>query len=327
MKKILVMFTALLLMLAMSTTAFAATEYLVLTTGGATGAYYMFGGEIASMLSNTVDGVDITTQTSGGSKDNVRALFAEEAEIAIMQNDVMSYAYQGTDDFGGQSIEGFSAIGALFPEHVHIVVAKDSGIKSVSDLKGCNVGIGAVGSGAYFNVIHVLEMAGMTLKDIKVQYLSFAESAESFANRQIDAFFVTGPYSHAAIVDASLKREISLISFSEEEMAKLKDNYEFYVDGVIPAGSYEGVDVDTVCPAVTAVMVVDDDLSEELVYNLTKSLFENKDQLTNAKKEYLSVETAVEGIPTKLSDAANGVEGGSFHPGALKYYREIGVLD
>lgn len=323
-----VFFTFLTVLLICScVTSFADTKYLVLTTGGATGAYYMFGGEIASMLSATVEGVDITTQTSGGSKDNVRALYAEEAEIAILQNDVMSYAYQGTEDFGGQSIECFSAIGALFPEYIHIVVAKDSEINSVADLKGRNVGIGAVGSGAYFNVVHVLEMADITLNDIKVQYLSFAESAESFVNRQIDAFFVTGPYAHAAIVDASLKRDIRLISFSAEELGLLKNSYEFYVDGIIPAGTYKGVDVDIVCPAVTAVMAVSDELDEDLVYNLTKSLFENKEELTNAKKEYLTVENAIQGIPTKLSDVADGIEGGSFHPGALKYYREIGVIE
>lgn len=328
MKRKLITFVSIALVLVLGLScALAATNYLVLTTGGATGVYYIFGGEIASMLTSTVPGIDITTQTSGGSKDNIRALYAGEAEIGITQNDVMSYAYQGTADFGGQSVECFSAVGALFPEYIQIVVAKDSGITCVSDLKGRNVGIGAVGSGAYFNVVHMLENAGMTLDDVNVQYLSFAESAEAFANRQIDAFFVTAPFGHASIVDASMKRDINLLSFSEDEMTALKGKYEFYVDGVIPAGTYQGVDVDIVCPAVTAVLVVSDDLDEETVYQMTKSLFENKDLLTNAKKEYLNTEFAVQGIPTKPSDAANGVEGGSFHPGAIRYYQEIGVMD
>ena len=327
MKKIVAILLAALMVL-MSITACSqdkGPERLVLSTAGTSGVYYIFGGEIAAMLNEHIDGVEITTQSSDGSKANILALQEGEADIAWTQNDVMSYAYAGTDDFGGKPIDDFSAIGSIYPEVIQIVVAKDSGIKSVADLKGKNVGIGAVGS--YFNAVQVLELAGMTLDDIQPQYLSFAESAESFQNRQLDAFFVVGAYPHASVVDAAYKRDIDILSFSDEEIAALQEMYSFYVSDVIPAGTYEGLDSEVKVPAISAVLVASNDLSEETVYQITKNLFENVDELTNSKKEYMSLETAVQGIPISQTDAANGVTDGSFHPGARKYYEEQGILE
>ncbi len=324
MKKLLVLLVAV----AMLTVSFAALadEYLVFSTGGTTGTYYAFGGEISALLTQKIDGLEVTAQASGGSKANILAISQGEAELAWTQNDVMSYAYQGTEDFGGQPVETFSAIGAIYPETVHLVVAKDSGITKVEDLKGKNVGVGAVGSGVYFNAVQILEIAGMTLNDIIPHYLSFAESAESFQNRQVEAFFVVSAFPNASIVDVALKRPVSLLTFEGEQLAALQEKYPYYVTDVIPAGTYEGLDADVTVPAITAVFVASNDLDEELVYQITKALFENKDELTNAKKSYIDPASAVKGVPTSQSDAAQGVTGGSFHPGAVRYYKEIGVM-
>ena len=324
MKKLLVLLVAA----AMLTVSFAALadEYLVFSTGGTTGTYYAFGGEISALLTQKIDGLEVTAQASGGSKANILAISQGEAELAWTQNDVMSYAYQGTEDFGGQSVETFSAIGAIYPETVHLVVARDSGITKVEDLRGKNVGVGAVGSGVYFNAVQILEIAGMTLNDIIPHYLSFAESAESFQNRQVEAFFVVSAFPNASIVDVALKRPVSLLTFEGEQLAALQEKYPYYVTDVIPAGTYEGLDADVTVPAITAVFVASNDLDEELVYQITKALFENKDELTNAKKSYIDPASAVKGVPTSQSDAAQGVTGGSFHPGAVRYYKEIGVM-
>ncbi len=325
MKKALVFLLSLALVLAMSSSALA-TDYLVFSTGGTTGTYYAFGGEIAALLSKKVDGLDVTAQSSGGSKANILAIKEGEAEIAWTQNDVMSYAYQGTEDFGGKPVECFSAIGSIYPEAVQLVVAKDSGITTVEDLKGKNVSVGAVGSGVYFNAVQILEIAGLTLDDIKPQYLNFNESADSFQNRQLDAFFIVSGFPNASIVDTALKREINIVSFDSDKMAQLQAKYPVYVTDVIPAGTYAGLDNDVTVPAVSSVLIVSNDLSEDLVYAMTKALFENADELTNAKKSYISAENAVKGVPTSPTDAANGVTIGSFHPGALRYYKEIGVI-
>lgn len=324
MKKIVAL--ALALALSLSFTAAFAVDYLVFTTGGTTGTYYSFGGEIAALLSANVEGLDITAQTSGGSKANILAITEGEAEIGWTQNDVMSYAYQGTEDFGGQAVETFSAIASIYPEVVHLVVAKDSGVTTIDQLAGKNVGVGAIGSGVYFNAVQMLEIAGLTMDDIIPHYLSFAESAESFQNRQIDAFFIVSGYPNASIVDVAMKREIGILTFTQADMAKLQEKYVVYVTDTIPAGTYQGVETDVTVPAISAVLVASNELSEDIVYNMTKALFENKDALTNAKKAYISPESAVLGIPTSQTDAANGVTYGSFHPGALKYYKEIGVI-
>ena len=229
-------------------------------------------------------------------------------------------------------METFAAIAAIYPEVVHLVVAKDSGITKVEDLKGKNVGVGAVGSGVYFNAVQILEIAGMTLNDIVPHYLSFAESAESFQNRQVEAFFVVSAFPNASIVDVALKRPVSILTFEGDQLAQLQAKYTYYVTDTIPAGTYEGLEADVVVPAISAVLVASNELDEDLVYSITKTLFEGKDELTNdtwttnAKKAYISVENAVLGVPTSTSDAANGVTGGTFHPGAVKYYKEIGVM-
>lgn len=325
MKKAFAFFLSLLLVLSLMGNALAA-DYLVFSTGGTTGTYYAFGGEIAALLSSKVDGLEVTAQSSGGSKANILAINEGEAEIVWTQNDVMSYAYQGTEDFGGKPVETFSAIGSIYPEVVHLVVAKDSDITKVEDLKGKNVGVGAVGSGVYFNAVQMLEIAGLTLNDIVPHYLSFAESADSFQNRQVDAFFAVSGFPNASIVDVSMKRPIRILTFGEDQMKQLQSKYVFYVTDTIPAGTYTGLDEDVLVPAVSSVLVVSNELSEEIVYQMTKALFENKDELTNAKKAYISAENALKGVPTSKTDAAAGVTIGSFHPGALRYYKEIGLI-
>lgn len=326
MKKKYALLIVIAIMVSLFFTACSETPHLVFSTGGTTGVYYIFGGEIATLWMKNVENADVTVQSSGGSKDNILALYQGEAEIAWVQNDVMSYAYNGDDFFAGTVADNFSAIGAVYPEVVQLVVAKDSGIESVKDLAGHNVSVGPSGSGHYFNALQILEINGMTIDDIKPQYLSNSEVIESFQNKQIDAFFLTAAYPHATVTDVSLKREIEVIGFSEDEIMALQSMYSFYVTDMIPAGTYEGVDTDKLVPAISAVLVVRDDVPEEVVYNLTKVLFENSDELTNAKKSFISVEFAIEGIPVKAADAEAGVTIGSFHPGALKYYKEIGLI-
>ena len=327
MKRMLGILMALILVCSVAVTAAADTNYLVFSTGGTTGVYYIFGGEIATLWMNNVPDVDVTVQSSGGSKDNILALYQGDAEIAWTQNDVMSYAYNGDDFFAGTVADNYSAIGSIYPEVVQLVVAKDSGITSVKELAGHNVSVGPMGSGHYFNAMQILEINGMTINDIKPQYLSNSEVIESFQNRQIDAFFLTAAYPHATVTDVSLKREIEVIGFTQEEIEKLQASYSFFVTDTIPAGTYEGVTEEKLVPAISAVLVVRNDVSEDVVYNLTKAFYEHADELTNAKKSYISAENAIRGIPVSKADAEAGVTIGSFHPGALRYYRELGLVD
>ena len=314
MRKFLVLLLTLALVLT-SLSVLAETTYLGITTGGTAGTYYPLGGEIAALWMKHIPGLDVSVQSSGGSKDNILKMNNKEADLGTVQNDVMYYAYQGDKDFfAGQVIDSFVAIGSLYPELVQVVVPAESDIKTIADLKGKNVSVGAVGSGVYFNAVQLLGEAGLTLEDIKPQHLSFDESATSFQNRQLDAFFVTAGLPNPAIMDVDSKRDVRLIGLTDEQMAALQEKYAFYVPVVVPAGAYKGILEDVTVPAVGAVLICGKDLDEELVYQMTKVLYENKDEMTHAKKEFISAETGVEGIPVP------------FHPGAERYFKEKGLL-
>jgi TRAP transporter TAXI family solute receptor len=314
MKRLLSTCLAMVLLLGMAGVA-GATEYLGLATGGTTGTYYALGGDIAALWMANIPDLDVTAQSTGGSKANIMLINDREAELATVQNDVMYYAYQGDQDFfDGQVIDSFTAIGALYPELVQIVVAADSGIKTPTDLKGRNVGIGAVGSGVYFNAVQILENAGLTIDDISPHYYSFDESSTAFQNQQIDAFFVTSGLPNTSIIEVANKRDINLVGLDEAALATLMEKYSFYVPVTVEAGTYAGMAEDVTVPAVGAVLICATDLDEEIVYQLTKVLYEQTDSLSHAKKTSISAEAAVQGVPVP------------FHPGAQRYFTEIGLL-
>lgn len=313
MKKTLAFLLTAVLLLT-SLTAFA-TTYLGITTGGTAGTYYPLGGDIAQLWMKHIPDLDVSVQSSGGSKDNILKMNNKEADLGTVQNDVMYYAYQGDQDFfNGEVIDSFVAIGSLYPELVQVVVAAESDIKTIADLKDKNMSIGAVGSGVYFNAVQLLGEAGLTLDNIKPQHLSFDESATSFQNRQLDAFFVTAGLPNPAIMDVASKREVRLIGLEEAQMASLQEKYSFYVPVTVPAGTYNGMTEDVTVPAMNAVLIVSKEVSEDLVYQMTKVLFENTDELTHAKKEFINGEFGVKGVPVP------------FHPGAEKYFKEVGLL-
>ena len=292
-----------------------ATDYLGLATGGTTGTYYALGGDIASLWMAKIADLDVTAQTTGGSKANILLINDGDAELGTVQNDVMSYAYAGDqDNFGGQVIDSFVAIGSLYPELVQIVVAADSDIQTIADLKGKNVSIGAADSGVRFNAIQILGNSGLTLDDINEQYMNFNESAEAFQNKQVDAFFITAGLPNTSIIEVANKTKIRLLGLDEAGMASLMSQYSYYVPVTVPAGTYNGMEADVTVPAVNAVLICSKALDEELVYNLTKVLYENTAELSHAKKSEISAEYAVTGIPVP------------FHPGAEKYFKELGLI-
>jgi uncharacterized protein len=315
MKRILALVLALMLLGASS--VLAETQYLGFATGGTAGTYYPLGGDIAALWMAKIPDLSITVQSTGGSKANILLLKDGDAEIATVQNDVSYYAYMGDKEFfAGEVIDSFAAIGALYPEVVQIIVAADSGIKTVADLNGKKVGIGALGSGAFFNAVQILANAGLTLDNIEEQHLSFDESSTAFQNLQIDAFFVTSGVPNTAVIEVANKRAINVLGLDEAAMASLQASYSFYVPVTIPAGTYNGVNEDITAPAVSAILICSKNLSEDLVYSLTKVLYENTAELTHAKKAYINSAYAVSAIPANVP----------YHPGALKYFTEIGLL-
>jgi len=313
-KRILALAMALILLVGITATASAAT-FISIATGGTSGTYYPLGGDIANLFNTVIKDVKASAQATGGSADNLRLMQAGDAEMGTVQNDVAIFAYTGTDSFENEQITGFSVVSSLYAEYVQIVVRADSDIQCISDLKGKVVSIGAAGSGVYTNAMHVLEAAGLTVDDIDAQYLSFAESGDGLKNKQIDAAFICAGIPNAAITELASTTGVRLVPLSDEEVNKLITAHPTYANLKLPADVY-GLDADVNSIAITALLVCTDTLDDDLVYEMTKALFEQEGILTHAKAAEITLDTAFAGVGEL-----------PFHPGAVRYYQEVNLMD
>ena len=260
--------------------------------------------------------MNVTAQATGASAENLRLINKGEAEYAIVQNDVMDYAYNGSDMFEGEKLANIATIGTLYPEVVQIAASKDSGIKSIADLRGKRVSIGDAGSGVEFNAKQILEGYGITFDDIKKNNLSFKESAEGIQNGTLDACFVTAGVPNSALQELAFTSGLILIPVDDDAAEKICSKYGYYTKTTIPGGTYKGTDNDTQALAIKATLAVNSSLDENIVYEMTKALFENLNTLgdAHAKGKEVSAAAAVTGVSVP------------FHPGAIKYYKEIGLM-
>jgi len=287
---------------------------LKMATGGTTGTYYAYSGAVSQVLSSKINNLSFDVQSTGASKANIFLVADKEADIAIVQNDVMYYAYNGIDLFANEgAVKGFSAMAGCYAEVCQIV--SKSNITSIEELKGKRVSVGDIGSGCEFNARQILEAYGMTFDDIQVNNLSFADSASALKDDKIDAFFCVAGAPTTAIVELATSNSINILEVDDAHAAKLIADYPFYTKFNVPGGAYKGVDRDVQTVAVVATYIVSDNLDEKIVYEMTKALFENKEEIAKAhpKGAELDPEYAVAGISIPI------------HPGALKYYKEIGV--
>jgi TRAP transporter TAXI family solute receptor len=234
--------------------------------------------------------------------------------MAIVQNDVMDYAYKGTELFNGTPVKDFSAMAAVYAEACQIVAVPS--IKSIADLKGKNVSVGDVGSGTEFNARQILEAYGITFDDIKKQNLGFGPSADALRDGKIDAFFCVAGAPTTAIIDLAVGRDITILEVDDAHASALKQKYPFYSQLTIPGGSYKGVPNAVKTVTIKATFIVSNKLSADTVYKLTKTLIEDKEEIqaAHAKGAEISAAYAVDGISVP------------YHPGAEKYFKEIGAL-
>ena len=297
-----------------STPAPAEKTTQVLATGGTTGTYYGVGSAMMNVLNPLLTLTELNVTSTGASKDNVEGITDDEYGLAILQSDVLTYAHEGTNVFTGPETDALWVAG-LYNETVQITAK--GGITSVDQLKGKAVCVGDQGSGTEFNAYQVLEAYGMTADDIKVVHANFGEASEMLKNGQIDAAFTVAGAPTTAITElATSGMDFSLVSLDQEHVDALHDKYTFLVQENLPAGTYEGVDTETICVAVEAALVASTDMSEDAVYELTKTMFENLEDLgtSHAKFQLVSAEKAAENGSVPM------------HPGAEKYYKEIGLL-
>jgi uncharacterized protein len=288
---------------------------LRMATGGPTGTYYAFGSAVAQILSEKTK-IAMPVQSTGASKANIELIDSGDVEIAIVQNDTMDYAARGLENFNGTKYNTFSAMAAVYAEVCQIVVGASSGIRSVADLKGKNVSVGDVGSGTEINARHILDAYGLSYSDITVQNLGVGPSADALRDNKIDAFFFTSGAPAAGITDLAANRDIVLLEIDDAHIAQLRAKYPSYTQYAIPAATYRGQNAAVKTVAIKATFIVSSKLPENTVYTITKALFESKAQieLAHAKGKELTLSYAVDGIPV------------DFHPGALKYYKEVGAI-
>jgi len=295
--------------------AVQAADNLVLATGGTAGTYYPLGGAMAKIWNSKIKDMNVTAQTSGASGENVRLINKKEVELALVQSDTLDFAFNAKEAFK-EPLKAMNAIAVLYPEVVHVVVAADSPIKSFADLKGKKIGVGAPGSGTEANFRQLLDAYGMKKEDVNGQYLSFSESAEAFKDKHIDAFIVTGGVPTSAIMDVATQNAIRILPISNEILGKMTEKYPFLAGVKIPANSYKGQTAEVPTVAVNAVLIAGSQLKDDMVYNLTKAMFENQAELASAhaKGKELNIQYAVKGVSI------------AFHPGAVKYYKEKGLM-
>jgi len=312
MKKMICAVLALTLVLCLA--ACGGASKMTMGTGGTTGTYYAFGGVLGQYIKNNA-GIDVTVVSTDGSKANIQGIAAGDYQLGTVQSDVMAYAWEGTRSFADDGkVDSFRVVAGLYAEAVQLITM-DPEIKSVADLAGKAVSIGAPGSGVYFNAIDVLEAAGLSETDIKPQYLSFGDSTDGLKDGKIDAAFIVAGAPTAAITELCSTNEAYLVPIDGDVAATLMASNPFYTSYDIPADTYPGQTEAVTTVTVKATLIVSAAASEDDVYNLTKAIFDNVDAITaeNGKGAELSVENATSGMTAP------------FHAGAAKYFAEQGV--
>lgn len=287
--------------------------FISIATGGTGGTYYPLGGAMATILNGSDMGVQATAQATGASVENVELIHNGDAEVAFVQNDIAYYAYNGIELFDGNPYEDIRGLATLYPEVVQIIAADGSGIESVEDMAGKRIAVGAPGSGTEVNARQVLEIHGLTYNDLALaDYLSFSEATDQIKNNQIDAAFVVAAVPSSAVTELATTHDIHLVEIAEDKANELIEKYPYYTYLDIETEEYRGFEGTVKGVAVQAMLIVNENMDEDLAYNLTKNIFTNLDAVaeSHARGKDITVESALEGMPIEL------------HPGAKKFFDE-----
>ena len=286
-------------------------ENITILTGGEAGVYFPLGVAMADIIDSELEDVSATGVSSGASVSNAEQLNNGEAQLALVQNDIAYYGAEGTNMFE-EPLENYSGVFTIYPETIQLVTLADNDISSVSDLEGMRVAIGDVGSGTEANATQILEAHGLSVDDIDAQYLDFADASTNLQDGNVDAAFVTAGTPTGAIQELSASADVEIVSFDQEAIDSLMDEYNYYTQQEIDADAYENFDSTATTVAVQAMLIASNDIPEDQMYEMTKAIFENLDDMANAhvRGEELTVDTAEDGMSIDL------------HPGVQRYYDE-----
>ncbi|MCL1990244.1 MAG: TAXI family TRAP transporter solute-binding subunit [Defluviitaleaceae bacterium] len=289
---------------------------LNMATGGVAGTYYPLGGAMATVVNNRTD-VNITSMASGASVSNVEQLYNNDAQLALVQNDILYYAFHGTGIWEGRTpITNIAALMTLYPETLQVVVLEDSGIYSLADLNGMRVSVGDAGSGTEANARQLLGAYGLTFDDITVIHQGFAASADLMRDLNLDAFFITAATPNTAVMELNTARDLRILTLSDEAIDHLLSTYSFFAPDVITSDAYPWLGSETVqTVAVQATLVARADLDDEIVYDIVRALIEGSDEIGHARGANINAHNAVQALSIPL------------HPGAYLFFDRIGALE
>ena len=292
----------------------ASATKMTMGTGGSTGTYYGYGSILGQYFKNKA-GIDVTVVSTDGSKANIQGIAAGDYQLGTVQSDVMAYAWEGSRSFESTGkVDSFRVVAGLYAEAVQLITM-DPNIKSVKDLAGKSVSIGAPGSGVYFNAVDVLAAAGLSENDISAQYQSFGDSTDALKDGKIDAAFIVAGAPTPAITELCTTNSAYLVPIDGDVADAMMASCPFYTTYTIPAGTYPGQDADVTTVTVKATLIVSANAKEDDVYKLTKTLFDN---MADIAKEH------GKGAELSLDNATSGMTA-PFHKGAAKYYAEQGI--
>jgi TRAP transporter TAXI family solute receptor len=301
--------------MALSAPAAHAQQFINVLTGGTSGVYYPLGVAIGKIYSDKIPNVKTQVQATKASVENLNLLEQGRGEIAFTLGDSLKAAWEGDEDAGfKKKLTKLRTIGAIYPNYIQIVATADSGIKTLSDLKGKTLSVGAPKSGTELNSRAILKAAGMDYKDLgKVEYLPFAESVDLMKNRQLMATLQSAGLGVASLKDLSNSSDINVVSVPKEVVDKIGPPF---ISAIIPANTYKGQDKDVPTAAVVNYLVTSSAVSDDLAYQMTKLVYDSLPDLVAAH-------SAAKGI--KLEDAAMGSPV-PMHPGAIRYFKEKGLI-
>jgi TRAP transporter TAXI family solute receptor len=296
--------------------AHSARKMVSIASGWVVGVYFPLAGAISRIAHEKLPDIKITVESSGASVANAKLIGTGDADLAILQNDIAFYAYRGTKPMFDRAISNIRGVATLYPEHCQIQARRAANIQSPKDLKGKRVAVGPLGSGTEQNAMQILEAYGLTFPDLaKVERLTAAESSDYLKDGRIDAAFYTVGVGASALVDTAMMSDTVIVPIDDAHAEMLIKKYPFFSKAKVPKGSYKGVDQDIPTIAVLAMIVAKAELEDDVVYKITKAMFENlKDiERAHAKGKEVKLETAIVGIPIPL------------HPGAERFYKEKGL--
>jgi TRAP transporter TAXI family solute receptor len=292
-----------------------AETFINILTGGTSGVYYPLGVALSQIFTDHVPESRPSVQATKASVENLNLLQEGKGEIAFTLGDSLALAVSGNTEAGfAAPLDKLRTVAAIYPNYVQVVASQESGIKTLADLKGKRLSVGAPASGTELNARAILAAAGMSYDDLgQVEYLPFAESVELMKNRQLDATLQSAGLGVASIRDLASSVPITVVEVPAEVVAKAGAPYQA---ATIPAGTYEGQSADVATASVQNYLVTHSGVADDVVYGMTKALFENLDDMVaaHAAAKAISLENAATNPPAPL------------HPGAEKYFKEKGVL-